>query len=92
MRFFDFIDIHFQNRSYENAQKYSIKTDGELQSLHGLVALQRRFFRLTGYVRIVFLYFLLRVGLTKPPINKVPKPTPTQKPKLEAVPNEPVPA
>lgn len=75
MEFFEFIDINFQNKSYENSVKYSIKRDGELQALHMMVGMERKFFKWTAFFKFIFDYFLVLLTFKDEPEKIVPKPT-----------------
>jgi hypothetical protein len=84
MQLFDFIDIHFQNKSYENQIKYSIKTDGELKALHWLVNFELKFFRFIAIFKFIFMFLGVRFFFQEKPVNKVPKPVKPEIIKTEA--------
>jgi hypothetical protein len=91
MNFFEFANITFQNKSFENVKNYSPKTDGELKALHKLIGWQVSWFKFWSFFYLAAKFVALKAGFALEPKNLVPHQQakaalPPQPGKLEIVP------
>lgn len=74
MKFFEFLDVSFQNASFDNSKQFCIKRDGYLQSIHVWVSWERKFYKFLGLFKVLGLFLGVKVGLIAEPVNRVPPP------------------
>lgn len=89
MELFEFLDITFQNKSFENSKSYCIKREAELQAIHRLVDLERKFYRFLGFWKTVARFLGMKLGLVLEPVKIAPPPKVTvkEKPNLHVAEN-----